>query len=611
MPPLICFAFRITKIAFCCCMLFTKQAISQAGSLSPANPVAGDTLRIGYNMQDTSAGLKGEETIYTKITTYAQDGSYQWYTLQLSGAQGSARSFVVPASAASISIRFYTLNKDDDRAALKTYIYDKDRRTPVSGAYFDSFFTGDPGPYFEKEIKGHPLNYLAYGKYFNVVSMVKVPDESKKIIDSLLQPLEKLYYDKKNASAGLLAALCVGYAKTGKLTAAKSMLFHLFELFPQTQETSLAFTLYNYEYYKATSKQIEEDVRQKLMVIFKKWPDAALTGDTNVTYYLSKEKDMTVADFERALKPRYREGSIPYYGFDLLPGIYIDRNQNLDSARAMLMKIIGIFQDGTINHQYRLSSNHYRLYMPLLLQKLSSLDLLQKQYNDAIIHSTTGIELVGGSNNEGNFLPDLLQLRATAFTKTGNMVMALEDYKLLYKTGKNDALDSIKKIIAYCSSDKNGYDAFVAALQNKVTIPNTGKFVAAPAFTGKDLQGRTIQLSALKGKIVLINFWGTGCGPCIGEMPELNRLVQKYQHNDSVAFLAITGDETIRLKQFFKKRTFLYTIVNEAGNVSNAYEVESLPVHIVIGKNGEVLNRSIGAREDIFDYLDKIIAHNL
>ncbi|MBO9567052.1 MAG: hypothetical protein J7621_30040, partial [Niastella sp.] len=78
-----------------------------------------------------------------------------------------------------------------------------------------------------------------------------------------------------------------------------------------------------------------------------------------------------------------------------------------------------------------------------------------------------------------------------------------------------------------------------------------------------------------------------------------------------VVFLAITGDETARLQQFFKKRRFLYTIVNNGGKVNDAYQIESLPVHIVIGKDGAIINRSTGAREDIGVYLDGVIQRAL
>jgi thiol-disulfide isomerase/thioredoxin len=582
------------------------QASAQVSTIAPAHASWGDTLRIHYHLRDTSAALSGKEPVYVRIVTWQQDGGYNWKVLRMEGKDTLKQSFVLPPAAASCSIRFYTLNKDDDKAARKLYVYAKGTQQPVAGAYWDDFFSADPRTPFEKEIQHHPQHYLTYAKYFNVVSMYKGIEESRQLITTLLSPLEKAYREQAAPRADLCAALCVGYAKTGRLPEAKTYLLKLFDAFPQAEATLLAFSLYNYEYYKASSKQIEDDVRQQLARIYVQYPNAALTGDGNVTYYLSKLPALTVVHFERALLPRYAQESIPYYALDKLPEIYIDRKEKLDSAKAMLIRFIRQWQEGSINHQFRLSSGHYSMYVPYLLQKLSEANLLLQEYNEAVTNASAAIALLTGSNYEGNLLPEILAIRARAYRKAGNLDMALEDYKQLYKDGKEEALDSIKAIFPYCTVKEKSAEALAASLRKKAAA-STAAITLAPDFTVKDLQGNTIRLTALKGKVVVVNFWGTGCGPCIGEMPALNKLVQKYRSNSNVVFLAITGDETARLQQFFKKRTFLYTVVNNGGKVNDAYQIESLPVHIVIGKDGAIINRSTGAREDIGAYLDGVI----
>ncbi|WP_162915385.1 TlpA family protein disulfide reductase [Paraflavitalea soli] len=603
---------KIRRILITSCYLIIAPAVfSQAGAVYPSQPSWGDTLLISYRLPAPSAILQGGEPVYAKITTWMQDGGYRWYVLPLTGQDTLTQSFVLPPSSASISIRFYTLNKDDEQAGRKMYVYDRSSRVPVAGAYWEDLFSGNPEPYFKKEVQGYPGQYLTYAKYFNVVSMYKGAEESKRIIEELLPVLEKVLKEKDLPDAGLLAALCVGYAKSGKLAMGKTCLLRLFTEFPQAMETCLAFTLYNYEYYKASSRQIEDDIRQQLAFIYKQWPGAALADEANVTYYLSKMPELSVDDFEKVLLPRYQQGRIPYYGLESLPQIYIDRKQKLDSAKAILTRVWQQWQDGSINHQYRLSPGHYSMYAPLLLQKLAMAHLLLQEYEATITKASAGITLLAGSNYEGNFLPDLLAVRAEAYAYLGNLNMALEDYKQLYVSGKTDALDSIRKIFPYCTVKEKTVEAWLAGLQKKGSAPGTASTDLAPDFAGTDLRGRKVQLSGLKGKVVVMNFWSIGCGPCIGEMPALNKLVQKYQGNPKVVFLAITGDEKERLQQFFKKRKFLYTVVNRGGKVSEDYKIESLPVHIVIGKNGTVINRSTGAREDIATYLEGIIRQEL
>ncbi len=610
--PICLFFQKIRRILLPLCFIVVNtQGFAQRVIVLPIHPTWGDTLRISYQLPDSFARTGGDEVVYAKVTTRQQDGGYRWYTLVMEGKDRLTQTFVLPAATTSFSIRFYTLHKDDEGAGLNLCVYDRNSQAPVAGAYWEDFFSGDAFPYFEKETKQYPQQWLTYAKYFNVVSMYKGVEDSKRIIDSLMPVLEKAYSALGRAGANLLAALCVGYAKSGQLAKGKTFLLKLFAAYPQSAETALAFNLYNYEYYKATSRQIEEDVRQQLAIIYKQWPDAALTADMNVTYYVSKLPELTVANFERALLPRYQEGMIPYYGLDNLPGIYIDRKEKMDSAKAMLTRFIRLWQEGGIHHQFRLSPGHYRMYMPFLLQKLSTVNLLLQEYGEAVTNASAGMALLAGGNYEGNLLPDLLDIRARAYKLAGNMDMALEDYQQLYKSGKETVLDSIRLIFPFCNVKEKSLDDLLASLRKKSAAPESIVTSSAPAFTGTDLQGRPVKLADLRGKLVLINFWSIGCGPCIGEMPALNKLVQKYKNNEQVVFLAITGDATAGLLQFFKKRTFLYKIVNKAGKVQEDYQIESLPVHIVIGKSGAVINRSTGAREDIESYLDGIIQRNL
>ncbi|MDF2187819.1 TlpA disulfide reductase family protein [Paraflavitalea sp. CAU 1676] len=587
------------------------QANEKAGQVVPERPAWGDTLQVCYYVRNAAAVINGKEPVYAKAVIWLQDGSYRWQVLLLAGTDTLCQRMVVPPGTASISIRFYTLNKDDEAAACKLLVYDKQSGQPVAGAYWEEFFSGDLRKLFGLEITRYPRHYLTYAKYFNVVSLRTGVEEAKAIIDSLLPALETARRTTRQPDAALLTACCVGYAKSGQLAAAKTCLRELLESFPQEAATELAFSLYNYEYYKSGGQQIEEDIRQTLGVICQRYPDAALAASSNVIHYVSTLQSLTVADFERVLIPQYAKGMMPYYGLDKLPGIYLERGEKLDSARSMLQRAIGYWQTGSIQHQYRLSASHYYMYVPYLMQLLAKVQLLTGEYTQAIGQSSAAISLLAGSNYEGNFLPDLLSIRARAYRKLGNLNMAMEDYKKLMRLGREEVVDSIRTIYPDCTVNEKEVDAFLASLRTTDVKAATGKKKPAPDFTGYDLQGNKVTLATLRGKVVLINFWSIGCGPCIGEMPALNKLVEKYRGNSEVVFLAVTGDEKDKLQQFFRKRRFLYQVVQGAGRMQHDYEVESLPVHIVIGKEGQVVDRSTGAREDITKYLDGIIQKQL
>nr|WP_240348238.1 TlpA disulfide reductase family protein [Longitalea arenae] len=162
----------------------------------------------------------------------------------------------------------------------------------------------------------------------------------------------------------------------------------------------------------------------------------------------------------------------------------------------------------------------------------------------------------------------------------------------------------MQAIYPYCSTRSKNWNEFANKLRSK---PDTVDQALAPGFSGSDLAGNKVQLSALKGKVVVLNFWRTSCGPCIKEMPRLNKLVEKFRTNDKVVFLAITADKTEKLRSFFRNRQFDYTIVNNAAGAYEHYNIDVLPVHIVIDKSGRIINRSSGAREDIGQYLEQQI----
>lgn len=65
---------------------------------------------------------------------------------------------------------------------------------------------------------------------------------------------------------------------------------------------------------------------------------------------------------------------------------------------------------------------------------------------------------------------------------------------------------------------------------------------AAPPFTVTDMNGQTVSLASLKGKPVFLNFWATWCPPCVGEMPDIQRMYAKY--GDKVHFVIVNIDGT-------------------------------------------------------------------
>jgi peroxiredoxin len=123
------------------------------------------------------------------------------------------------------------------------------------------------------------------------------------------------------------------------------------------------------------------------------------------------------------------------------------------------------------------------------------------------------------------------------------------------------------------------------------------RFTNQPAkdFQLAALDGRKIKLSDLRGKVVMINFWATSCGPCIVEMPHLVKLYEQYRDR-GVEILAITTDaeaDRHAVPPFAKKYALNFPVLYDEG-MEKAYQVNGIPTTFFIDKEGNVRYRSVG-----------------
>lgn len=111
----------------------------------------------------------------------------------------------------------------------------------------------------------------------------------------------------------------------------------------------------------------------------------------------------------------------------------------------------------------------------------------------------------------------------------------------------------------------------------------------APDFALRSLQGENLRLSEYSGEVVMVNFWGTWCGPCRQEMPRLDELYARYRRAGLVLLSVSLDHERNRAVEMAQTLKVAYPVLfDELRAVSRAYGVDDLPVTLFIDRQGVV-----------------------
>ena len=131
--------------------------------------------------------------------------------------------------------------------------------------------------------------------------------------------------------------------------------------------------------------------------------------------------------------------------------------------------------------------------------------------------------------------------------------------------------------------------------QNNENVLKEGDI--APEFTAQLADGSTFTLSDGKGKVVLLNFWATWCGPCVGEMPAFEKLHKEY--GDDVAILAVNYmEDASTVDRFIDENGYTFPIAyDEDGTINMKYPSDGIPYTVILDKEGVIQYIYLGAED--------------
>jgi thiol-disulfide isomerase/thioredoxin/TolA-binding protein len=217
---------------------------------------------------------------------------------------------------------------------------------------------------------------------------------------------------------------------------------------------------------------------------------------------------------------------------------------------------------------------------------------------------------------------EILYHYGMALEKTGKTDQAIDVYiraAAVFPKGSARAETLARALYEKRNGSVEGLDARIASAREvsrkRVVFEERRYEKKAPEWALKDIAGKPVKLSDFKGKVVVMDFWGSWCPPCRMELPSFQAMHDKYKGNKNVVFLGMNwekpGDAAVRMKavtDFMANNKYTFPVVIDHDSVAaKAYELQGFPTVFMIDSSGMIRFRNVGYDEGV----EKIIEAQL
>ncbi|MEM6380349.1 MAG: TlpA disulfide reductase family protein, partial [Bacteroidota bacterium] len=165
------------------------------------------------------------------------------------------------------------------------------------------------------------------------------------------------------------------------------------------------------------------------------------------------------------------------------------------------------------------------------------------------------------------------------------------------------------KEIFLSKTKEEAYEMHLAVLEKEANAKLLEKMrekmieMPAPEFSLVNMDGQTVSLQDYRGKVVVLDFWATWCGPCKSSFPGMQELLNQMEGNTDVVFLFVdawqrekSNEEKLKVvREFIADNEYTFNVPMDYDNkVIDSYKVNGIPTKFVIGPNGKIRFKSVG-----------------